>query len=622
MGSNSSAEQGSARWAHAPEVPASPRVAVPRWFVELAAGALAVIGPFLRSVDMPDSRLGLILAVGTGTSAALCWIGRRHWLIRIALPLLAALALLPSEGRLVSLWVAANLVICDWAFRRRAPLPHLPAPDQGAQLPVAVLLGVAAWRGSSPEAVLGPAFFVATAALVTIVSSFVGHRLDHATRVLGSKAGAALASATFALLGLVLIVIPWPFQRILRVDPLEGASASGWISRSRVQTRSRSPWGHDPEGRPTPGRRLRGVAASALCIATIGLIAFGATQGMSDTHTDQAKHSFGGSGDDEIPAAFAQDHWYPEYMQDSDWLMNQRTGTWRPLHSQRVADVSTRHINVRDGVRVSWSPPACECERISVWMYGGSTTFGVGQRDHHTIASELARAAYEEGRALDVVNRGVLGNLHWMEAQRFAWDLTLESPPDLVIFYDGANEVWAAQQLRDLGRGDIPQPLDPLVEEIWRGMKEGGPPPPETPPGARLIDVEDEHLSPAELGRLATDRYGRSLKMSGDTASANGVAVRWFWQPSMFNRPPVEGEPFDPGEQAREKRTMWHVAASTVPAGVVNLSDVFAKHGRPLFNDDVHHNEEGARLVAEAILDSIRDDLDHIQRRVAEPSGS
>ena len=76
-------------------------------------------------------------------------------------------------------------------------------------------------------------------------------------------------------------------------------------------------------------------------------------------------------------------------------------------------------------------------------MYGGSTTYGLNQRDDHTIASELARVAHEHGVTIDIDNRGALGHLHWMEAERFAWDLTIEAPPDMVIFYDGVNEGWA-----------------------------------------------------------------------------------------------------------------------------------------------------------------------------------
>ena len=102
-------------------------------------------------------------------------------------------------------------------------------------------------------------------------------------------------------------------------------------------------------------------------------------------------------------AATADDPYWssPEYKEAVGSILNQLT-VWRHENPYRFLDVSSKYINIRNGIRTSWSPPACSCRRIKVWIYGGSTTWGIDQRDDHTIPSELARAAFENGLTVDV----------------------------------------------------------------------------------------------------------------------------------------------------------------------------------------------------------------------------
>lgn len=607
-------EAASVIWLQAPGVPDRPPAHLPRMLVEGIAAVLTVVGPLWRSIDMADSRLLLMLAVGVGASAIIGAVGQRRWLLRLLLPVAAALILLPSEGRFVSLWLAANLLLCDWALRQRPAGPMNSSPSPGAGAPVAVLLAVAAWRGSRPEAILEPTFFLGLALLVTVLSSLHGARLDRVSRSIGTAVSGFISKGAFGLLGVVLLVIPKPIHRLFRTSPLNYVPEGGWEARARLNPRVESPWGPDLQmGRTPLGLSTRKVLASSSVVAVVGLTIAGAVAVSSRVEVSSPLPRLGDLDNEPVPAAYEGEDWYLEYREDADWMMNVQAGTWRPLHTQRTADLTSRHVTVRDGHRVSWTPAPCDCRRLTVWMYGGSTTFGVGQRDEHTIASELAKAAAEEGLVVDVVNRGVLGHLHWMEAQRFAWDLAMEPPPDMVVFYDGANEVWAAQQMREIGIPESVGPVDPLLEEVWNWVKESGPPAPPTPLGATLSTIEAPQLTPEATGRLAMERYERTLKMSDDIASANDTVIRWFWQPSLFSRPPIDGEPHGAGgNYMREKRSMWRSAVEHLPDHVDNLDDVFDGHVGAIFSDDVHHNEEGARLIAAAMLDALRSDLERL----------
>jgi lysophospholipase L1-like esterase len=288
---------------------------------------------------------------------------------------------------------------------------------------------------------------------------------------------------------------------------------------------------------------------------------------------------------------------------------------WQPLQQRRIGDVHTRYVNITDGVRAGWHPPRCTCRRLKVWVYGGSTTFGLGQRDGHTIASELARVAWEHGIALDVDNRGVVGDVHWQESDRYAWDVATYGPPDLVIFYDGINDTTAAQTLVNDRTGDRYSPVDFQNDDFWRRFLEQNPPTASKKPAGASVPKPKQVITEGDdaFAKLLMTRYDRSRKMSEDISKANGVPTYYVWQPTRLARPQIKGEPRDtPGTASG--RTRDATVAKAVPDDVINLFHVFDPYRNPMFYDDQHHNEVGARIVASALYEDIAKDL----RRLAE----
>lgn len=582
---------------------------------ELVALVVAVVGPVVRSAAIPGSRTLLVLGVGLLCSLALAVLPERWWPARLMVPVAAAAAMWVPEGQLLAVWLATGLGLSDWVVRRRRPLPFVPPASTGALAPVILLLTLAAWRGHDTASGPEPLLFVAVAVMVTAVGVATGGRLDRWASTFGHVVGRGVSRVVFALLGILVIPLPWAVRHLLRVDPLQTPpSSTAWLARSRIATQPVQPWVRESVALAgSPWRRVRSALVAPLCIVALLGAVMGVGRAVASSVPDGPPNALASaSPDDRIPAAFEGAAWYPEYRDDFNWIM-QQTVAWRPLHPRRLADVRTRHVNVEGGFRRSWSPPPCEeCPTLTVWLFGGSTTFGLGQRDGHTIASELARTAWAAGRRLVVENRGMPGQVHWTEAQRFAWDLTVDPAPDMVLFYDGANELWSVQHLNNERLGDIEEPVEPLTEDIWRGLR-GDPLPevPAGPPGAQLVEPERvEPLDPEELGALAVRRYERSRKISADAAQANDVTIRWFWQPSRLSRPPVEGEPFSDKDNEQYLRDFYRGAESRVPDGVGDLTDVFDDVEAPLFSDEVHHNEVGARIVAEAIWATIEAEVD------------
>lgn len=429
----------------------------------------------------------------------------------------------------------------------------------------------------------------------------------------------ALSRAISALLflGLGLVALLFAFG-----GPLSAPSRWRPVDHRLVLNRSWTGGRASGGGRAEQRSRFRWASAVLALIALAGGAALlsgrwrqpsTANNGLS--LSDVAARNAGRGGTwweepDTTPAAYSGLDWYEGYKADSEWVMNQAVA-FRPLHATRVADVSTRTINVTDGVRRTWVAPECDCRRVTVWMYGGSTTFGIGQRDEYTIPSMLAKAAWSEGIALDVLNRGMPGDLHWQEADRLAWDLANEPSPDLVLFYDGVNEIWGTGTRRSEAEPDVTEPIAPMTDQFWNELlKAYDSAPPPAPDGAVPPTTSvGEKLSATDVGRLAVDRYRRSLSMSRDIAEARDLPTVWFWQPSRLSRPPVEGEPND-GDLEDDARQITEAAEAGIPDGVVDVTDAFDGVDEPLFSDDVHHNELGAKIMGERILAEIRPLID------------
>lgn len=617
----------SPQWPLVPPLPPKTPRGLNRTGVELAAIVLVVIGPTVRAV-----RLGLdggwwIVAIGTIGSVLLGLLPDRLWWARPGVYLASWAALASLQGELSATWVAVMLLVTDWVLRDRPPVPGVPRAGRGAAIPLVVITAFATWRGSSTLLASPVLVLMAVLLVVTVLGAVLGDRFDRIIRQIGHVAGVVVGTVLFAVLGMVIVVLPWLAHRLARIDPLDWPAApdTRWIRRSRPAIEPSELWSTEAAERRHPlGWRVRkALAVPVLIVLCVGVIAAAGRISAVRQLTDAASSVF--NSDDggvweiqERQPAYRGADWYDEYQQDIDFVLNDRS-VWFPLRAFRVADVETRHVNVSNGVRRSWEAPDCDCQRLRVWMYGGSTTFGIGQRDGHTIASELARVAWQHGIALDVSNRGVPGHTHWSEANRFAWDLTLSPPPDLVIFYDGVNEIWRAQfgQTEEESR----QPLEPLTDDIWDGVKDQGVTPRELPPGARVPAATPlPDASATELGRRASSLYDRTRKMSADSAAANDVPIFWFWQPSRMSRDARDDEPTNEDGSEQWRRELYRGAETAVPDGVIDLTSVFDDVDAPLFSDEVHHNELGARVVAEEIFSEIRPELDQLLAKGEDPS--
>ena len=103
----------------------------------------------------------------------------------------------------------------------------------------------------------------------------------------------------------------------------------------------------------------------------------------------------------------------------------------------------------QDGLRRTWQAPlprpvGTEPKTFKVLMLGGSSLWGFGARDDHTIPSLVARKLHERGCRVEVRNLAEIGYVSTQEVVALVRELQSGYRPDLVIFYDGVNDTTSA----------------------------------------------------------------------------------------------------------------------------------------------------------------------------------
>ncbi len=421
--------------------------------------------------------------------------------------------------------------------------------------------------------------------------------------LLASGIAGVLMAVVSSVVWLLFVLLPWGFERIAGWDPTFAPRPAGtrlvprhvqwtddrrsWIATTSL-TRTRRGW--------TAALRLLGAAALAGAVLLVFAVQVGAPWYWRNH-----------SGITDRPA-MADSPWWPEAVGPETAAFEQ--GRLSAFLGVELADVASETTNVVDGRRVTWQPPVPPV--ATVWMFGGSTMFGLGQRDDHTIASNVAKDAWAAGLPIEVVNFGVHGDVHWMETNRLRAALAGGlPPPDVVVFYDGWNDLKShGPETQD----SVGLPFLGTTDEALRGRRVQG---------SWFSDLFAQgeftvttrpagSTSQEEALRRSIEQYRSAVADTRALTAARGLPVFLFLQPLLVTRAePVPGEE-DIAGPAAERAAEF---TASRPEGVVDLTGVLDQVRTPVFVDDGHTNELGAEVVAAEIFRTIEPQL----REVAEP---
>lgn len=321
----------------------------------------------------------------------------------------------------------------------------------------------------------------------------------------------------------------------------------------------------------------------------------------------------------ESSPVFQRADWRDDYWRE--WHQA-NTAIWWPYVYWRRAPYAGRYIHVdHEGVRVTHNPTPPGKARVHLLFLGGSTLWGMGARDEHTIPSLVGDALRTRGfDAFHIRNLAQDGYVSTQEVLSLRLELRAGRVPDVVVFYDGFNDTYAAQQN---GVAGVPQneanrrqefnlskqtgwpALRPVLRglalaQLARELRKG------SAPSAMRAAVDTPAAAHLAANVLAV--YFENLALVQALADRYGFAVFFFWQPTSFSKA-------NPSEVERAIRHDWHGAElqravesqlrarTSLPAGFVDLQSVFGDDAATYFIDYVHLGEPGNAVVARAIAD-------------------
>jgi lysophospholipase L1-like esterase len=307
-----------------------------------------------------------------------------------------------------------------------------------------------------------------------------------------------------------------------------------------------------------------------------------------------------------------------------DWAPH--VGWWqRPLRGSYVT-IDERGLRATPGEREA-GPDA-----VRILCFGGSTMMGMGARDDHTIPADLARRLRALGYAVAVTNVGQLGHNSTQEAMSLHRLLKEGVRPDIVVFYDGINDMVCAEQTgapdrvmheasrrsefnllyTDRRRDLIQAALIGAMPRTVRRLRDLTGLPLRGPLPRTVVDLAAIDLT--ELARQVVDIYAANLRLVRLLGESYGFRPIFFWQPVITSkRVKTADELFFEAEFTRDlaaRRRLYDAVIAayrrhpelSAAADAVDLSRLFDDHVEPVYIDLYHLSETGNAAVAEAML--------------------
>lgn len=531
----------------------------------------------------------------------------------------------------------ADLPTPNWSV---LPPPRMsPAPRRRVAPYLAPLLIVAGLWLTGLRTLAVIVFVVAgLVTLATSVSPRARQAFDRAAAWIARQVGSVL---TVVLLGLVQLMIFTPIAIVAKltrsdpIDPLSGRPVeSRWLTRSPadrpLESRQYADEGYrrragDSQARVGSPHWIR-AAVGGLTLLLIADVVLGSLLVRLDREEEAPLDGPIFGFDPLAQEALATQPRSAELMAD---LSQAGIGNPDPFMGWRFVPGVTHQselVNVVDGRR-STLPTPLAGDAIDVWLFGGSTLYGSGQADNATIPSVLVDLAAADGLAINATNHGHPAYAQWQQVQLLEAELTATTdPPDVVVFYDGFNDLTLQTHhgVHDEPTHlffDTPTPASAPARTVAATVRSWWADHSATAlaigrvrdsftdePAIQIAEIDSapiETIDPLAAADAAAAIHRRGVDHVVALGQAYGFETAFFWQPFLYTKDPLtpaENELVGlPGYDTDVWFPMTERVRSTLSEPVIDLSDTLDGIDASLFWDFVHTNEEGARLVAEAI---------------------
>lgn len=304
-------------------------------------------------------------------------------------------------------------------------------------------------------------------------------------------------------------------------------------------------------------------------------------------------------------------------------------------------------------------PPARAKQAKTIAILGGSTVMGTGsRRPEWTIPAQVERLLRDSGTPVNCLNFGVAG-MTSRDSLAQLIDAVIPQKPDLVVLYSGWNcafnyqlnaclraaDGYATHGIHE-GIGSRQMELERLLADsfgirsslargFWLASNQltswlkstirvssvGGlvdrlrqcDPTVNGRAIARLVTAVSGHQEALMLE--AAETYLRVMRLAASVCDSEGIGFVGMFQPNLFwgnklltaeESQFVANEPVDPDSQTGFYRALLQCGLTE---HVCDLSQTFAHESRQTYIDTGHLNPLGNQLMAEAIVQHLRDRL-------------
>ena len=293
-----------------------------------------------------------------------------------------------------------------------------------------------------------------------------------------------------------------------------------------------------------------------------------------------------------------------------------RPSAWEPFVESRERRYRGRFVNIHPvGFRLShaqgpWPPDPAQ----SVFVFGGSTTFGYGVADDETIVSALQDYLDRQlpSPRVSCYNFGS-GAYYSSEERVLLQELLLAGAvPRVVVFVDGLNEFAFAEpllspKLRRAVRSPMGHALATFVEELpltqLVARAKGATRPARRSEGALRAAFGDRGLLDSRI-----ERYLANRRLITATASAWGVRPFFVWQPVPTYKYDLRCHLFGDLDFERNNYSAFGYARMARRLGREPLGPDFLWEGdlqagvcQPLYVDQIHYTAAMSALLGAEI---------------------
>jgi hypothetical protein len=340
-------------------------------------------------------------------------------------------------------------------------------------------------------------------------------------------------------------------------------------------------------------------------------------------------------------------NWYSKDKQNA-WWFNESLNLnpqYHPFLGYIFRDIREPNIHIdSSGARLTQNNPQSRTGNYkTVFLFGGSTMFGYGVRDGETIPSYLAKQLNTPAEQYQVFNYGQIGYNSNQELLYLILQLKNGDIPDMVIFYDGCNDLTLAKSAQDnhldaiTGEKEYAQQMGSL-SGFFHSLPGG-------PRNTSLIDkntlkkVVDFAVLRIKLihypiqlvstliqrfqntpiinkPNVETNVYAMSVNYGNNAKIIDALSQRYhfqyllLWQPFGMDKK-LTGQEASTEIAADPENAALIASASSALTSLhmdhfINLNDVFNNYAdTSLYFDKCHVNKTGNAIVAERIRDLI-----------------